>query len=252
MNREAQDNLLLLTGAMVLQVALTDLHLRYVKPAMQPLLIITGVGLVAVGMLGVVRLYRRLGRGAAPADEGLTAPDGAHAEDGHGHSHAAPRAAWLLVLPLLVMATVTPPSLGAYAAARGTTTIEEPTFELPPLAAPRDGAVDLTLTDYYSRVLYQPDTLTGARVRMSGFVTPVGDEWYLTRMRLSCCAADGRPIKVLVDGTVTQPAPAADTWVELVGSYTPPRPPQGELEPVAALRVEDLRVAARPQNPYEQ
>ena len=251
MNREAQDNLLLLTGAMVLQLALTDLHLRYVKPEMQPLLLITGAGLAGVGLHGVVRQYRRLSRSATKASADVEAgADGTH-DGGHGHSHAAPRAAWLLVLPLLVMATIAPPSLGAYAAARQATVIEQPEFALPPLPAERDGAVDLTLTDFYSRVLYEPDTLQGRTVRMSGFVTPVGDEWFLTRMRLSCCAADGRPIKVLTDGAASRPAPAADTWVEVLGRYTTPRAPAGESEHVAALQVESVRVVPRPQNPYE-
>ena len=244
MNREAQDSLLLLVGAMVLQIGLTDLHLRYVKPIMAPLLIITGLGLVAVGAFGVLRQMRTAKRSAA-----ATTGTGDH--DGHGH-HGQPRTAWLLLLPLLIMATITPPTLGAYAASRGTTTIEEPEFALPALPAPRDGAVDLTLTDYYSRALYDPDSLAGATLRLTGFVTPVGSEWFVTRMRLSCCAADGRPVKVLTGGLASQPVPAADTWVEVLGTHTSLRPPVGETRPVAVIEVTSTRVAPRPTNAYEQ
>lgn len=245
MNREAQDNLLLLIGAMMLQVGFTDLHLRYVKPSMQPLILITGAGLLVIGLRGVVRLLTK----SAP-DTAATAGT-APAEHG-GHTHAGPRAAWLLVLPLLVMATITPPTLGAYAAARSSTSIEVPEYQPPPLPDPRDGAVDLTLTDYYSRVLYDPDELRDVPVRLTGFVTPVDGEWFVTRMQLSCCAADGRPIKVLADGVAASPAPAADTWVEVVGVYTTPRAPAGELERAVALHVQGVREAPRPQNPYEQ
>ena len=249
MNREAQDNLLLLVGALMLHVGLTDLHLRYVKPAMQPLIVLTGAGLLAIGLIGVVRMVRR----SAPAPE-LPAADGEAGAglDEHGHAHhAGPRAAWLLVLPLLVMATVTPPTLGSYAAARSSTVIETPTYEPPPLPAPVDGAVDLSLTDYYTRVLYDPEQLRQTPVRLSGFVTAVDGEWYVTRMALSCCAADGRPIKVLADGPASRPVPAADTWVEVVGTYTTPRAPAGEEDAAIALEVRDLREAPRPQNPYE-
>ena len=245
MNREAQDNLLLLIGALMLHVGLTDLHLRYVKPSMQPLIVLTGAGLLAIGLVGVVRTVRRSGAPAEPPADGAGL-------DEHGHAHhAGPRAAWLLVLPLLVMATVTPPTLGSYAAARSSTSIETPEYAPPPLPAPVDGAVDLSLTDYYTRVLYDPEQLRGIPVRLSGFVTAVDGEWYVTRIALSCCAADGRPIKVLADGPASRPVPAADTWVEVVGTYTTPRVPAGEEDAAIALEVRELREAPRPQNPYE-
>jgi uncharacterized repeat protein (TIGR03943 family) len=246
-NREAQDNLLLLLGALLLQVGFTDLHLRYVKPAMQPLLILTGVGLLAVGLVGLLRTVRSDMADAEPVNEATAA-----GLDPHGHSHhAGPRAAWLLVLPLLVMATVTPPTLGAYAAARSSTTLEAPTFEPPPLPAPVGGAVELSLTDYYTRAMYYPDPLRDVPVRLSGFVTPIDGEWYVTRIALSCCAADGRPIKILAGGTAARPAPAADSWVEVVGTWTTPRSPHGELQRVATLHVSSVRETPRPQNAYE-
>ena len=246
MNRETQDSLLLLLGAMVLQIGVTDLHLRYVKPAMQPLLIVTGLGLIAVGGLGVLRQMRAAKMRAAKTAAVVTAPG-----DGHDHAHHQPRTAWLLLLPLLVMATVSPPTLGAFAASRGTTTIEAPEFALPPLPAPRDGAVDLTLTDYYSRVLYEPESLAGATLRLSGFVTPVGQEWFVTRIRMSCCAADGRPVKVLTEGDATRPMPASDAWVQVIGTYTATRAPSAETKPVAVLAVSSVRQVPRPANSYE-
>jgi uncharacterized repeat protein (TIGR03943 family) len=249
MNREAQDNLLLLLGALLLQVGFTDLHLRYVKPAMQPLIVLTGVGLLAVGLVGVLRRVRSGVPDVGSATEASTAAG----LDAHGHSHhAGPRAAWLLVLPLLVMATVTPPSLGAYAAARSSSTLEAPTFEPPPLPASVGGVVELSLTDYYTRAMYYPDPLRDVPVRLSGFVTPVDGEWYVTRIALSCCAADGRPIKILADGAAARPAPAADSWVEVVGTWTTPRrPAHGELQRVATLHVSSVRETPRPQNAYE-
>lgn len=246
----------MLVGATVLVVGVSDLHLRYVKPAMQPLLVLTGVILLAFGVRGLLRVYREVtGRRVSPA--GGQADSDAHGHaGGHGHAdahgHAAPSGtAWLLALPLLVLSLVAPPSLGAYAAARSDTSIAEPTFELPPLPGPRDGAVDLTLTDYYSRVLYAPESLAGARVRLTGFATPVDGRWFVTRMALACCAADGRPVKVLTTGDAARPAPAADTWVEVVGRYSSPEVLPDAEGSVATLELESVRVVDAPRFAYE-
>lgn len=249
MSRDTQDYLLLLLGVLVLQITLTGSYVRYVKEGMQPLLLITGVGLLAVGLLGVVRIVREL-RGEKPpaAAEGTEAA--LHEHEGPGHEHGSPRAAWLLALPLLVMISVAPPSLGAYAAARSSATVAEPTFELPPLPGPRDGAVDLGVVDYTSRVLYDPDSVRDETVRLSGFVTPIGDQWFVTRMQLSCCAADGRPVKVLAVGPGAAPAPAPDTWVEVVGVYAAPRVADAGKEHTAAIEVLSVTEVPRPDNEY--
>ena len=244
MNRDAQDNLTLLLGATLLVVGISDLHLRYVKPAMQPLLVLSGVVLLAFGARGVVSVLREL-VGRAPA----VAEGHADADDGHGHGPT--RTAWLLVLPLLVLSLVAPPSLGAFAAARSETSVPRPTFALPPLPAATGGAVDLTLTDYYSRVLYDPDSLQGATLRLSGFVTPVDGRWFVTRMALACCAADGRPIKVLTAGAPAQDVPDSDAWVEVLGTYTRPQSPAEGEKAVPVLELMSVRPIATPRQQYE-
>jgi uncharacterized repeat protein (TIGR03943 family) len=239
---DAQDALTLLAGVTLLAVGATDLHLRYVKAEMQPLLLLSGAVLLGLGVRGLLRVVRdvRARRSAADDGEGL---------DGHSHSVAA--SSWLIALPLVVLALVAPPSLGSYAAARGETRIAEPTVELPALAAPRDGAVDLTLTDYYTRVLYVPESLEGARIRLTGFVTPLGERWFVTRMALACCAADGRPVKVLTAGEQAAAAPPADSWVEVVGRMVEPERLPGDAVAVATLEVEQIRSIQAPADPYE-
>jgi uncharacterized repeat protein (TIGR03943 family) len=245
-NRDAQDNLTLLVGATVLAVGVSDLHLRYVKPQMQPLLVLSGLVLLGLGLRGVQRMYREVaGRQSAPAAHG----DG-H-DDPHGHEHGMSSTAWLLLLPLLVLSLVAPPALGSYAAARSETTISAPKVALPALPAERDGAVDLTLTDYYTRVLYDPASLDGVRVRLSGFVTPVDGRWYVTRMALACCAADGRPVKVLTTGSSAAAAPDSDAWVEVVGRFTAPQTPPGGERAVATIEVEQVQPVPRPRDEYE-
>jgi uncharacterized repeat protein (TIGR03943 family) len=230
MNREAQDTLLLFVGVMVLQVGITDLHLRYVKPQMQPLLIVSGVVLTVLAVVSIVRWQRGLRAGtvvtASPTEHvpggALTAavdalpPSDEHGhDDGHDHAHM-PRTAWLLALPLLVLTVITPPSLGAYAAARGSSTIDAPRGEVAPLPAPVDGAVELSLTEFATRAVYAPDSLAGTPLRLTGFVLPEQDGWSLARIALSCCAADGRPVRVKAVGAQE---PASDTWVTLEGRF---------------------------------
>jgi uncharacterized repeat protein (TIGR03943 family) len=253
-NREAQDTLLLLVGVMVVQVGVTDLHLRYVKPAMQAPLVLAGAVLTAAALVSIVRAHLRR---PAPAAVPVKGPSPDHAEPpapvddrghDHGHDHGGmPRTAWLLALPLLVLATVSPPPLGAYAAANGTqASIEAPTGALPPLPPARDGAVDLSLTEYVTRTLHAPETLAGVPLRLTGFVLPEEDGWSVARVALSCCAADGRAVRARVLG---QEAPAADTWVEVVGRS---RPATGEGRArVVPFEASSVRSVEAPAQPYE-
>lgn len=245
---DAQDALTLLAGATLLAVGATDLHLRYVKAEMQPLLLIAGAILLGLGLRGVQRVVRDLrAQRAAPPDD----PDDNHDGELHEHGHSVAPSSWLIALPLVVLALVAPPSLGSYAAARSETRIAEPTVDLPPLPAARDGAVDLTLTAYYTRVLYEPESLEGARLRLTGFVTPVDGRWFVTRMALSCCAADGRPVKVLTAGQQAATSPEADTWVEVVGRMVEPERLDDDPIAVATIEVEQIRTIPAPADPYE-
>ena len=173
-------------------------------------------------------------------------PGGAAGEP-HGHDHAhLPRTAWLLALPLLVLTVVTPPSLGAYAAARGTSTVEATSGEVAALPAPVDGAVELTLTEFATRAVYAPDTLEGTTLRLTGFVLPEESGWSLARIALACCAADGRPVRVSVTGAE---APAADSWVVLEGRFSGV---EGEgRRRVPVLAVDRLQPVEAPVQQYE-
>ena len=263
MNREGQDTLLLFVGVMVLQVGISDLHLRYVKPQMQPVLIVAGLILTVLAVVSIVRWQR--GGKDGDDDTVVTASPSEHVpggafgvshgagpvhsdgflDDGHDHAHM-PRTAWLLALPLLVLTVITPPSLGAYAASRASSTIEAPSDSIPPLPAPTNGAVELTLTEFATRSLYAPDSLEATPVRLTGFVLPEGGGWTLARIALSCCAADGRPIRVQTAGP---PAPAADSWVTLVGRLDGIGGEGARRVPV--LRVESVVPVEAPVQQYE-
>ena len=234
MKRTAQITLLILTGLGLLHTALfTDLYLRYVKEGLRPLLIISGVLLLLLG----------LAHAAFDRDTGGK-EDHDHA---HGHDHStAPRIAWLLFLPALSLLLYAPPALGAYTAAHaGRETVKQ---QKGFAALPATSPLPMTLTDFTTRVQQDKErAIRGRTVEMTGFVTPGhGGAWDLTRIIFTCCAADAQTVKIRMYGT---PAPPANTWLAVTGTWHT----QGALgtkSAAAALDVHGTRRIAQPVNAF--
>ncbi|WP_369187862.1 TIGR03943 family protein [Streptomyces sp. R08] len=242
MKRTAQVPLLVLTGLGLLHTALfTDLYLRYVKEGLRPLLIISGVLLLLLGLA-----HAMLDRGPAKPDD----HDHSHGhEDDHGHGHdhsTAPRIAWLLFLPALSLLFYAPPALGAYTASHaGSETVKK---QKGFAALPATSPLPMTLTDFTTRVQQDKElAIKGRSVEMTGFATPVkGGGWDLTRIIFTCCAADAQTVKVHMYGT---PAPATNTWLAVTGTWHA----QGALgtrTAAAALDVHATRNIAQPVNAF--
>ncbi|WP_331272445.1 TIGR03943 family putative permease subunit [Motilibacter aurantiacus] len=260
MNREAQSIVVTLLGGALLRISLSDLFMRYVKEAMQPFLIASAIVLLVIGLYPVVSelLWPRRAAAAQP-DAGELSAAGAGAETlvvtgsdghdghGHGHEHGGPRIAWLLLLPVLAIFLVAPPALGSYAASRGSVAVPESTDSN--LGALPEGEVALSLVDYANRAVWDDGrTLQGRTVELTGFVTPAtdGKSWFVTRMMMSCCAADASAVLVEVQGV---PAPDKDTWVSVRGTYTTyPGAKEAGAAVIAASSVEQVR---QPADPYE-
>ncbi|MEV4639982.1 TIGR03943 family protein [Actinoplanes sp. NPDC049548] len=238
MNRQAQAVIMLLFGGAILKAGVGDLYLRYVKEGLRPFLIGAGLLLVAAG---IMTLWYELRPRPAVTDE-----------HGHDHHHE-PRVGWLLILPVLGLLLIAPPALGSYAAgqAGSVLTAQSSASDYPPL--PAGDPVDVGLLDYASRAVFDHGrSLTGRTLRLTGFVTPgPGGEPMLARMVLSCCAADGRPIKVGLTGD--GPAGVApDTWVQVVGAYSDRigKDPVNDAD-VPYLRVTSWQEIAAPKQQYE-
>lgn len=275
MNREAQSVVLLLVGGAVLRISVSDVYLRYVKEGLRPFLIVSGVLLVVIAAATLWREFR--GRGADHAhphrldhEETLAvgresaAPHGLYPDDqpapgepalvdddGHGHSHGGPKVAWLLILPVFAVFLIGPPALGSYAAGRTGTAqvLEESDFA--PL--PNEDPIRMTVLDYATRAIWDEEkSLAERNVRMTGFLTPrPGGGFYLTRIMLSCCAADGRPIKIGLSGELP-PGVAADSWVEVIGQYDPRTDRDGANDGVIPyLRATAVKPVPVPSQPYE-
>lgn len=214
MNRQAQAVVLLLLGGAVVKASVTDMYMRYVKEGLQPFLIAAGVVLIATAAMTLIHELRKPATVGGHDDE---RPDHDH---GDGKPHREPRVGWLLILPVLGLLLVAPPALGSYAAGQaGTALSSQQVSDYPPL--PAGDPAKITVLDYASRAVFDDGKSLGDRtVQLTGFIAkgPNGEP-ILARIILSCCAADGRPIKLGMSGNAPADLPA-DTWVEVVGKYT--------------------------------
>jgi uncharacterized repeat protein (TIGR03943 family) len=230
---------MLLFGGAVLKAGLTDIHLRYVKAALQPFLIGTGVLLVVAAAMTLVHHLR-----PGPAETSA---------DGHAHTHHEPGVGWLLILPVVGLLLVTPPALGSYAAGQSGSALAGAQAEAKFGPLPPGDPVALSLMGYATRAVFDSGrTLTGRQVRLIGFVTAGPDgQPVLTRMAMACCAADGRPIKVGLTGDIRVDAPA-DTWIQVVGTYHTrvDKDPVNQAD-VPFLAVTSWQKTPAPRQPYE-
>lgn len=247
-----------LVGAAVLRITLFgDLYLRYVQAGLRPWLVISGVLLVGLGvMAGVPARAKR--------DEYDDADGHSHDHDGHSHrgdgrphegdagQHPGhtPRLAWLLALPALVLLLCPPPALGSYSAGREAAARAAQGVGTFP-ALPAGDPVELTVAAFSSRAIYDSGrSLTGRTVRMTGFVTRgEGRVWYLTRLLVTCCAADATTSKVEIRGA---DAPAVDTWVTVTGTWVPQGEPGSDEAWPPVLTAADVVRVTQPRDPYEK
>lgn len=252
MDERTQGALLLAVGGIAIRLGVTDAALAYVKPGIQPLLVVAGGFLAVIGVLTVLRAFR--GRPDNPDNLDLHG----HADDGHGHQPGhGPAVAWLLTLPLLALLLIAPPPLGAFAASR------QSARPLPSSAASfgelpqptTDGAIPLKLSEYSFRALYdEARSLDDKTVRLTGFVTKSsepGVAFQLTRFMLACCAADGQAVNVAV--RTDQSAPPVDTWLEIDGSWVQREDHTvGEVSyDPAMIEATAIRPISQPAQPYE-
>jgi uncharacterized repeat protein (TIGR03943 family) len=231
--------LLVVLGATVIWLWWSGQALNYVRPGLVPWL---GVGGVIVLLLGLLPPLGLLGR--QPAQPG-----------GHGgHRHRA-QVGWLLLVPVLVVMVVQPAALGSYAVASRSAVPGGGDAGFGPLAAPVRGAVPMSMAEFVTRAVRDPDqSLAGVRVRLVGFVAPnQGEEggYRLSRFVIFCCAADAEALQTVIRGDATPRA--RDQWLEVEGTWMP-RPPAAEdnpSPPPPALHVDAVRPVAPARPPYE-
>src|SRR4051812_45888602 len=103
----------MLVGGTLVKIGVTGTYVRYVKTGLGPYLLAAGAVLAAVGLAGVIETVRARRVGSN------------HSGD-HAHQHGRFDVAWLLLVPMLALLLIAPPSLGSYSAARSGTALTAP------------------------------------------------------------------------------------------------------------------------------
>ena len=189
MKRNVAGLVIVFVEAAVVQLATSGTYLRYVKPGLRWMLLAAGVILIVLAVADVLADTRTK-------------------DDGHGH-HGLPRAAWLLLIPIFALLVVDPPALGADAAQRQSPVASKPVAPKSnswPAENPQCGPTALAGRDYSVWAVWERDTMKGRACQLTGFITPAKNgTWYVTRIGLTCCVADGTAFMVEARG---QTAPA--------------------------------------------
>lgn len=223
MNPKTQGLIVGLMGSVCLRLASSNEYLRFVNPWMRWPLLATAALLLT---LGVRLLWSR--------------------EDEHGHGDdRSPHSAWMLVLPIIAVFVVSPPALGAYAADRTAIKVAS-NGHYGALSGSSVSA--MSVAEFQGRAQWD-DTLEGATVELTGFVSTSGGHWYVTRLVISCCAADAVAYRIRIDGPV--PTPPVNSWVQVTGTWE--KPATGDvprLDP-PILRTTSVTPVAEPKDPYD-
>ncbi len=232
MRKALAATLLLLIGGALIRLFVSGEYIYYVKDTMALPMLLAGSVICALGFVGWWSAT------SAPTSQTR------HAEGGH-----LPAVAWLLLLPVVAIHLSPPPALGADAVLRESSLTVAPAASMyPPL--PVGDPLILTPRDAVERVLYDADSgILDRRVRIDGFAVPLEgeDAWYVARISLACCAADGVAYRIRVTGV---PAPPTDEWISVTGTLLAPSPETADL-PIPQLAAETVGPFSEPGNPYD-
>ena len=254
-------------GVLALKLTLSGEYLNYVRAGMYPWLVLSGLILVALGLVG----WRS-----------ARSPEAHHHHEAGGHSHGLSRAAWLLVVPLLAASLLRPAPLGSFAANRQSSRPPRPPAKTAvlaqkvvkvkpveaapapavevagvPIPAASSNSSEMSLTDFLEITYYdETKALAGVPVTIVGFAMPAQtgkpDEFLLSRFMISCCAADAQLLQAGVT-RATGSVPKQDSWVSVTGTWEPDGSSPLMTDdgfPIPKLVARQVVPVAQPENPY--
>lgn len=232
--KPAAGTLTALVGLLTIRLTVDGSFQRYVRTSMRPWLLIAGVALLALGIVAIVVGIRSSGSDDHADDD--------HADDDHGIG-----VGWLLLVPVVALLLVAPPTLGSFGVNRSTgIRVTSGRSTLPPLAV-TDQPIPMTLQEFTERSFdHNGASMRGAVIALTGFVADGASatSFRLARYQISCCAADASAAVVRVIG-FSGSAPPRDQWLTVTGRVSPV---QGD-DPV--LTATTLRDISAPEDPYE-
>ncbi len=225
-------------AALIAKLFVAGEMVKYMAPALDPLTVLTGVVLAAMGVVELAGGSRHAHddeQTADPLEQTLTY--------------------MLVILPLALGILVTPRGLGA--GALGGESVASLLLAYAPGSAPAQGgeppAPAKPIGDTADILAYLQQagvSGVGQRVRATGLALrteALGErEFALLRYSIAHCVADARPLALLVVAA-GDPVVAADQWVEVDGVLGVREREGDRLVSIVAERV---RPIAEPQNPY--
>ncbi|MET0189461.1 MAG: TIGR03943 family protein, partial [Pseudonocardia sediminis] len=164
------------------------------------------------------------------------------------HDHDRSHAPWLLLLPVLVIALVAPPALGADAVNRTSGGTVRSGNLYPPLPG---GTLELGLGETVDRAVWDEQrSVAGREVVVTGFLARRHGDTVLARMRISCCAADARPSMLRLRGTDESVPDSGERWLRVRGTVVAGTGNAADRY-VPDLKVTDVTPIPAPSDPYE-
>jgi uncharacterized repeat protein (TIGR03943 family) len=215
-----------MTSVLLLRLAITGQHRKFVRPGLGPWLLLSGIVLA----IATVVSYRN-----------------SHADNHHDHDeheHATPRVGAALLGIAAVLFVVAPGSLSSYGLRNGNAAATRPASSS---YTPLDRATEtpLSIKDFVGRAVEADGAaLTGAAVRLTGFIDDsTRSELRLARYQIACCAADAQAAIVRLDGA-SRP-PGRGVWVQVTGTFA------GMRNKIPTVAVSSMTIIDEPTEPYE-
>ncbi|HEX2214274.1 MAG TPA: TIGR03943 family protein [Mycobacterium sp.] len=239
MSRETENAVLLLVGISVGMITITGAYTRYVKPSLLPWLAASAVLLMSLALIAIIRDIRS----RSPETH----------DNGHDHDHKhRPGAAWLLMLPIALLAFVVPPAIMPQAAGPSVAEVSPEVLRRPFPPLPAERAPTLSLPEVLVRVAQDSaNTLDNRLVTVTGFTLKQDGRTDLARVVIMCCAADARLAQIRLSGPAAGQLAAYpdNTWVSVEGKV-----PAGQDDPsgrtIPVMEVLSQSRTDPPANPY--
>ncbi len=232
MNRFGRGSVMLFVGLTVGRLVVDGGFGAFVQQRMRWPLAIATAAMIVLGLVDVVRDLR--------SDD-----------ESDDHRIVGPRVGWLLAAPVLVLIAVAPTSLGAAAADRVDSFEPARPDELAEL--PDTDPFAMRVLDFATAAVWdETGALEGREVILEGIVVNDGDlggAFFLARFLVSCCAADGIPIKIAVHGA--DASFADDDWIRATVTLREPSPEAIEGGYVEVDAIEVVLLDEPPSSPYE-
>jgi uncharacterized repeat protein (TIGR03943 family) len=229
-------------GASMLKYWLTNKLNLLIHPNYIWLVVVTGISLIIIGFFKMQELWLQRRRDVVPNAQHISL-----FPPGWGSS--------LLLIAAILGFMFTPQVFASdKALQRGVTTDLLGTTRVKPQAFRATvRPEERSLVDWVRTVnVYpEPDTYTGQKVKVQGFVihpADIGKEYlFLARFVLTCCAADAYPVGLPVKLPNNQETYSPDTWLEVEGQMVTENLAGKRQLTIAAT---SLKKIPQPQNPY--